>query len=102
MTALVSPAAMPTELSRVSVRSKCGPLLLPSLCRDREIDAQFPDVLLLSRRHGNRERAPLTMVLQNLTNPRKVPDDLAIARNTQTGDLARHHARDWWGLAKEK
>jgi hypothetical protein len=42
------------------------------------------------------------MVLQNSTNPRKVPDDLAIARNTQTGDLARHHARDWWGLAKEK
>jgi hypothetical protein len=34
------------------------------------------------------------MVLQNSTNPRKVPGDLAVARNTQTGDPARHHARD--------
>ena len=35
-------------------------------------DAQFPDVLLMARQHGNRGRAPIAMALENSTYPRNV------------------------------
>jgi hypothetical protein len=70
--------------------------------RDRAIDAQFPDVLLMARQPGNRERAPLAMALQHSTNPRNASCDRAIARNTQTSDPPINTPEIGWISPREK
>src|ERR1700758_4141317 len=55
-----------TALSRVRIGARGG-RLLPPAHRDGPIAAQFPDVFLIGRQHGNRGRPPIP------TAPRSFP-----------------------------